>query len=152
MPYIPCPACGRGYETGHGRCPCTMPRNETEAFLAMEAAAYDRAMDAAVKTRILELAREDVPPDPPIRQPGEPVRIAIGEAKVPPADFAIVATMGGTLDDMDPCAACGEVGHYADEHDAVMAERDRAGELAREDVRPGMRRIGGTWFYSSAWL
>lgn len=27
-----------------------------------------------------------------------------------------------------------------------------AGELAAEDVRPGMRQIGGQWFYSAAWL
>ena len=92
----------------------TACRNETEAHLALAAAAMDRAINAASDRRIGELAREDVPPDPALRQPGEPVRVPIGEADVPPA--AVPVTIG------------------------------------REDIRPGMRMIGGEWFYSAAWL
>lgn len=117
-------------------------RNETEAHLALAAAAMDRGIDAVTDARIAELAREDVPADPPLRAPGEPVRIAIGEAKVPPAMMPVRRVR---------FAATGELAPDTFAIDAEPGEPD-AGELAREDVRPGMRKIGGQWFYSAAWI
>jgi len=108
MPYIPCPRCGRGYDTGRGHdCPAgTDPRNETEAHLALAAAAYDRAIAtvAGEDARILAIVETGEACPVPIRKPGEDRRMPIETPMRP------------------------------------------------EDIVPGMRQIGGRWFYSAAWI
>lgn len=81
MPYIPCPRCGHGYDTGTGCTRCRAPRNETEAFLTMEAAAFDRAAEAAGLTpaaaRRIEVLASDAERGIaiPIRKPGDPADV-----------------------------------------------------------------------------
>jgi hypothetical protein len=110
MPYIPCPRCGHCYDTGRGHdCPAgTDPRNETEAHLALEAAAYDRAIAtvAGRDARIVAIVEAGERGEAvPIRKPGEPR-------------------------DRQPIET----------------------PMRPEDITPGMRQIGGRWFYSAAWI
>lgn len=130
MPYIICPDCESGYDNGRGSCPhCTAHaeavRRWTPDPIESDPAA-NRAEDERIEALILDAAE------------------ALGSAyrAVRDARLTVLA-----LDDVPPAVPLRTPGEPA-----RIAIGPADVPLSADDVRPGMRLIGGEWFYSSAWL